>query len=446
MANVLPAIEPEQSLPVWDLIVVGAGAAGLVAAATAAARGKRTLLLEKNRKPGVKILMSGGTRCNITQATDNRGIVEAYGPPGRFLHSSLAALSVQETIALFESEGVATKVEFTGKIFPASDKALDVLNALLRRLERSGAELALGEALVEIGLVETGLVEIERADGEGKSRGFILRTVKRQLYARNLLITTGGQSYPGAGTTGDGYRFAEQFGHTIVPPRPALVPVTTDAEWVRSLRGITIPDVRVRVVEPPAEGAKSSKPRVLADRRGSLLFAHFGLSGPAILDVSRAVSGHEHPRTLSLVCDFLPELSPAELESQIQDRAAAAGKKQLVNLLPEELPHRLCEALLVAVGLDPALRAAEVGAKVRGRAVEAIKQQAIPVSGTCGFGKAEVTAGGVALAEVDSKTMQSKLAAQLYLAGEVLDLDGPIGGYNFQAAWSTGYLAAISVD
>jgi len=311
-----------------------------------------------------------------------------------------------------------------------------VLNALLRRLEHSGTALALDEALVEIERVAT-------QDDDG---GFHLRTSTRQLRARNLLITTGGQSYPGSGTTGDGYRFAAQFGHTIVPPRPALVPVTTDAQWVRSLRGITIPDVRVRVVVPPDENAKSSKPRVLADRRGSLLFAHFGLSGPAILDVSRAVSRHEHPRTLSLLCDFLPELSAAELESQIQDRAAAAGKKQLVNLLPEELPHRLCEALLVASGLDPALRAAEVGAKVRGRAVEAIKQQAIPVSGTCGFGKAEVTAGGVALGEVDSKTMRSKLAAGLYLAGEVLDLDGPIGGYNFQVAWSTGYLAAISVD
>lgn len=420
----------------WDVIVVGAGAAGLVAAATAAARGKRTLLLEKNRKPGVKILMSGGTRCNITQATDNRGIVAAYGPPGRFLHSALAALGVQETIAMFESEGVATKVEPTGKIFPASDKALDVLNALLRRAERSGVALALDEALLEI----------ERNDV-----GFLLRSSKRHLRTTNLLITTGGQSYPGCGTTGDGYRFAAQFGHTIVPPRPALVPVTTDAAWVRNLRGITIPDVRVKVVEPAGEQveakkSKSGKPRVLADRRGSFLFAHFGLSGPAILDVSRAVSGHDHPRTLSLVCDFLPDISSADLDALLRGRAETAGKKQLVNLLPEELPHRLCEALLAASGLEPTLRAGEVGSKVRAQAVEALKAQAIPVSGTCGFGKAEVTAGGVSLVEVDSKSLQSKLVPRLYLAGEVLDLDGPIGGYNFQAAWSTGYLAAMSME
>ncbi len=176
------------------------------------------------------------------------------------------------------------------------------------------------------------------------------------------------------------------------------------------------------------------------------MFAHFGLSGPVVLDVSRAVSGHANPRSLSLECDFLPDVSAAKLDECLRDRAAAAGKKQLSNLLPEELPHRLSEALLLAANLDPGLRAAEVGAKVRCHVVAAIKRQAIPISGTCGFTKAEVTAGGVSLAEVDSKTMQSKLVERLYLAGEVLDLDGPIGGYNFQAAWSTGYLAALSME
>ncbi len=416
--------------PAWDVVVVGAGAAGLVAAATAAQRGLRTLLLEKNRRPGVKILMSGGTRCNITQNTDNRGIVAAYGPPGRFLHSALAALGVRESIAMFEAEGVKTKVEPTGKIFPASDKASDVLDALLRRLERSGAVLA----------AEEPLVDLQRTAG-----GFELHTGQRTVHARNLVLTTGGQSYPGCGTTGDGYQVAAALGHTIVPPRPALVPITTDAQWVRGLRGITIPDVQVRVVEPPEPGAKSTKPRTLAERRGSLLFAHFGLSGPAALDVSRAVSGHVHPRALLLVCDFLPALKQNELDDQIRAAAATAGKKQLGNLLPEVLPHRLTAALLEQVGLDPGLRAAEVGTKARGRAVEAVKACGIPVSGTMGFRKAEVTAGGVALGDVDSSTMQSKLVPGLYLAGEVLDLDGPIGGYNFQAAWSTGYLAGSSV-
>ena len=193
----------------WDTVVVGAGAAGLLAAARAAERGKRTLLLEKNRHPGAKILMSGGTRCNLTHATDARGIVAEFGPAGRFLHSALAALSPQDLVELFEREGVRVKVEQeTGKIFPASDKAADVLDALLRRLQRSGATLALEEPLCEL----------ERPDAE--QGGFRLQTAKRSLLTPSVVITTGGQSYPGSGTSGDGYRWAAALGHTIVPPRP----------------------------------------------------------------------------------------------------------------------------------------------------------------------------------------------------------------------------------
>ncbi len=414
----------------WDVVVIGAGAAGLVAAATAAARGQRTLLLEKNTKPGVKILMSGGTRCNITQSTDNRGIVTAYGAQGPFLHSALAALSVADTIALFESEGVATKVESTGKIFPASDKATDVLAALMRRLERSGAVLALGEALLDLHPTE---------------RGFHLSTSRRQLDAARLILTTGGQSYPGCGTVGDGYRWCAALGHTIVPPRPALVPITTDAPWVRQLRGITIPDVALRVVELGLAGDPSAKPRVLAQRRGSLLFTHFGLSGPVVLDVSREVSGHPQPRQLALEVDWLPAIKREACDDALRQRAAAGGKKQAVGLIDDWLPRRLVEALLSEAGILAEHKAAELSGKQRAKLVEAIKALHVPVSGTCGFKKAEVTAGGVALAEVDSRTMQSKLVPGLYLAGEILDLDGPIGGYNFQAAWSTGYLAGQSV-
>ena len=212
----------------WDVIVLGAGAAGLMAAIHAAERGRRTLLLEKNRKPGVKILMSGGTRCNITQNCDNRGIVAAYGPPGKFLHSPLAAFSVQDTVAFFESEGVPTKVEETGKIFPVSDKALDVLDALLRRLRRSGAVLALGEPATDL-----------RKAGDH----FEVTTPQRLLSAAKVIITTGGQSYPGSGTRGDGYPFAARFGHTIITPKPALVPLTVQADWVAELRGVTLTDV-----------------------------------------------------------------------------------------------------------------------------------------------------------------------------------------------------------
>jgi predicted Rossmann fold flavoprotein len=401
----------------WDVVVVGAGAAGLLAACRAAELGRRTLLLEKSRRPGVKILMSGGTRCNLTHDTDSRGIVEAYGPPGKFLHSALAALSVQDLIDLFEAEGVATKVEETGKVFPVSNKAADVLDALLRRLTRSGATLALGEPVLDL----------QRAEG-----GMTVRTSGRSLHARRVILTTGGQSYPGSGTTGDGYRFAAALGHTIVPPRPALVPLSVSLPWVAGLRGVTMPDVAARVREGD---------RVLASRRGSLLFAHFGLTGPVVLDVSRAVSGREELRGITLELDLLPSKSEADLEDFLRRESVAQGKKQLVGVLPEELPRRLGETLLTLAGMPADRKAAALSKAERVALVRAIKHLTVPIAGTLGFKKAEVTAGGISLAEVDSRNMRSKLVPELYLAGEVLDLDGPIGGYNFQAAFSTGWLA-----
>lgn len=412
----------------WDVVVVGAGAAGFVAAERAASRGKRTLLLEKNRKPGVKILISGGTRCNLTHATDARGIVAAYGPPGRFLHSALAALSPANLVALVEAEGVATKIESdTGKIFPASDRALDIRNAFLARLERTNCELALDEALTQI---------------ERSADGFQLTTSKRVLATRKLVITTGGQSYPGCGTTGDGYRFATGLGHSLIPPRPALVPITISTPWVQELTGITIPDTGLRVIDPEIENARL---RVLDSRRGSLLFTHFGLSGPVALDISRVVTAHARPQSLRMECDFLPSVSATAVEEEIKASALASGKKQILSLVPEILPRRLAESVLHAVGLAPEKKAGEMSRSERAALVRALKQSIIAINGTRGFLKAEVTAGGIPLAEVDSRTLESKIVPGLHLAGEVLDLDGPIGGYNFQAAFSTGWLAGLSV-
>jgi predicted Rossmann fold flavoprotein len=405
----------------WDVVVIGAGAAGLLAAIRAGERGRRTLLLEKNKRPGVKILMSGGTRCNITHATDNRGIVEAFGPPGRFLHSALAALSVQHTIDLFESEGVATKTEETGKIFPVSNKAADVLGALLGRLKRSGATLALGEPVKDL----------RRTDA-----GFALTTPLRMIDTSQVILTSGGQSYPGSGTTGDGYAFAARFGHTVVSPRPALVPITVAVPWVADLRGITLPDVAVRIVE---------KDKSLINRRGSLLFAHFGLSGPVILDISRVVSGHAQPEALQLQLDLLPVLREAELDDYLRTEAGASGKKQLAGVLAVDLPHRLADIVMTLASLPAERKAAGLTRADRLRLVQTVKFLRLTVKGTLGFQRAEVTAGGVALDEVDSRTMRSKREPELFIAGEVLDLDGPIGGYNFQAAFSTGWLAGSSV-
>ncbi len=405
----------------WDTIVIGAGAAGLMAAIHAAERGRRTLLLEKNRKPGVKILMSGGTRCNITHDCDNRGIVAAYGQQGKFLHSALAALSVQQTIEFFNGEGVATKIEETGKVFPVSNKALDVLDALLRRLKRSGATLAMEEPVTDL-----------RKSGAD----FEVVTNRRILACPRVILTSGGQSYPGSGTRGDGYGFATKLGHTIVPTRPALVPLTVQAPWVSDLKGLTLADVNVKVLE---------QNRPLLAKRGGFLFAHFGLSGPAPLDVSKAVSRHPNPTSLELELDFLPGRAESELDEFLRNESLASGKKQLAVVLSEVLPRRLCDALLTLTGQPVDRRATGLNKVDRQKLVQAMKRLRVPLRGTLGFEKAEVTSGGVSLDEVDSRTMESKLCPGLFLAGEVLDLDGPIGGYNFQAAWSTGWLAGRNV-
>jgi predicted Rossmann fold flavoprotein len=420
VSKYFPAKEKRLS-PEYDVVVIGAGAAGLVAAIRAAECGRRTLILEKNKRPGVKILMSGGTRCNLTQNTDNRGIITAYGTQGKFLHSALASLSVADSIALFENEGCPTFVEETGKIFPASNRATDVLAALLRRLQRTSATLALNEPVLS---------------WQRDEQGFRLTTPTRELLVPKVILTTGGKSFPGCGTTGDGYRLATEFGHRLIAPRPALVPITSQQPWVKALSGLTLPDVTLRVMEQRTE---------LAARRSSLLFAHFGLTGPAALDVSRAVTGHAKPSTLVATVDLLPDDKEAALLNELQQQAASNGKQQLYTLLAKLVPNRIAEVILALTNIPADRKLAEWGKAERQAVLEHLKRLPIPLSGALGFEKAEVTAGGIPLDEVDSRTMQSKLVPGLYFAGEVLDLDGPIGGYNFQAAWSTGWLAGSSV-
>jgi predicted Rossmann fold flavoprotein len=417
------------------VVVVGAGAAGLLAATRSAERGRRTLLVEKNRKPGVKILMSGGTRCNITHDCDAAGIISAFGSAGPFLHSPLAALGPHELVDLLQAEGLATKIEPGGKIFPKSDRAADVHNALLCRLGRSGAKLALDEAVTNV---------------QREAHGFRLETKTRNLICEKLIVTTGGKSYPGCGTTGDGYAWLSTMGHTIRRPRPALVPLTSDEAWIAELSGVTLPDVRLRVVEdsssePPEQKRRRGKgSATLMERRGSLLFTHFGLSGPVALDVSRAVTGR-NPDEIVLEADFLPSERVEELARRLRALTAGEGKRLVSGLVADELPRRFIDALMRLAMVPPERRAAEFSNQEQSRLIDQLKRSRIPITGSRGFEKAEVTAGGIALDEVDSRTMQSKIVPNLFLAGEILDLDGFIGGYNFQAAFSTGWLAGNSV-
>jgi predicted Rossmann fold flavoprotein len=422
-----------------DVTILGAGAAGLFAAIRAAERGRSVLLLEKNRRPGVKILMSGGTRCNITnarglrdlrvvsgpidpaydsrQTRGSRSIQQAFGDAGgRFLGPALRAFTVEQTVQFFESEGLKTKVEANGKVFPECDRATEVLGAILRRLERSRAELQINSPALDV---------------ERTGDGFLVHTPGGPIETRWVLVAVGGQSYPGCGTTGDGYAIARKFGHTIVPPRPALVPLRVDADWVHELRGTTVPDVEAIVVD--ADG------RRLASRREAMLFAHFGLTGPAVLDVSRTVARHERPDSLTLVVDLLPDIQAEALDSQLAAQARQ-GRARVATLLGEHVSHRLAEALAVASGVPSDRVGPELSRDERRRLVATVKGLRLPIAGTLGFAKAEVTSGGVSLDEVDPTTLESKLVPGLHFVGEVLDLDGQIGGYNFQAAWSGGWL------
>lgn len=406
----------------WDVVIIGAGAAGLFAAAAAAGLGARVLVLEKNRKIGPKILISGGTRCNLTHDCSFREVAAAFGHAERFLLSPLGKLTPQMVVDLIESLGVATYVEAsTGKVFPRSDRALDVRDALWQRACRAGAKFLTGSAVRGVRYQE------------GR---FDCQTDDHVFTARRLILTCGGLSYPGCGTTGDGYEWARQLGHTVTPTHPALTPLLSPASWVHELSGIAIDDT---VAIALGQGKK-----IGYESRAATLFTHFGLSGPAPMNVSRFLTRPSTPMGDGIQLDLLPKLKESDLISNWRQQASDSGRQNLSRLDSFGLPNRLFERLQTISALDPQKRLAECRPAEFVNLAATTKALVIPISGSRGFPKAEVTAGGVALEEVDSRTMQSRRIAGLYLAGEILDLDGPIGGYNFQAAFATGDLAGLS--
>ncbi len=411
----------------WDSIIVGGGAAGLWGAGTAALRGRRVLVLEKNNKSGVKILMSGGTRCNITHACSARQIADRFGKQGRFLLSPLSRMPPEDVVQHFHQMGVSTKVEETGKVFPESNKALDVRDALVTRLLAAGGSLRTGQAVTNV-----------RRSSSGS--GFVVSLANEALLTESVLITTGGLSFSGCGTTGDGYAWLRDMGHSITALRPALTPILSPAAWVHDLSGITLDDASITAL-PDGRIPKGREAQSQASR-GGFLWTHFGCSGPTAMNVSKYLSDLQDYKHASLAIDVLPGLSDSDCLAWL-DRATQGShaQKQIANVLSEKLPKRLISSLLVNANVSGETRMAELAKRHRLAIVERLKGWRIPVCGTRGYPKAEVTAGGVALAEIDSKTMESRLVPGLYLAGEILDLDGPIGGYNFQAAWSTGHTA-----
>ena len=416
-------LQPVGKAENWDAVIIGAGAAGLMAGIRAAELGAKVLLLEKGKKAGVKILMSGGTRCNITHHCSNRDIVKAFGKNGECLHSVLAGFGVEDAVAFFEAEGVQTKVESTGKVFPVSNRASDVLNALLRRLHRAGAVL---------------WNECPVMDLRSVIEGFELSTQMGTIYTEKVLLCSGGKSFPRCGTTGDGYEWVHNLGHTLLATHPSLVPLTTAVAWVKELSGITLKDTLVTA----GIGSK-----VLGTDRGAWLFTHFGFSGPAPMNLSRLLTTANQMGWLKL--DSLPDTKAPVVEEMILATLQPHGKKTIAGLLSqtfgEAIPLRWAEALVAQAAIYPLKKALEMTRSERQKIVAMLKGIELPVSGSSGFEKAEVTTGGVCVKEVNFKTMESKMVPGLFFAGEILDLDGPIGGYNFQAAWSTGWAAGTSL-
>lgn len=404
--------------PAVDVVVVGAGAAGLMAARCAALRGRRTVLLEKNLRPGLKILISGGGRCNLTTTRGGADLERQYGTRrGRWLRHALRSFPPSDLVDLVQGAGVPLREEDLEKIFPVSGRARDVLEALLRLGAAAGVDLRTGQP---VSTVERG------PDG-----GFRVRTPDAAWHCRSVVLATGGLSYPKTGASGDGYRIAQALGHTVTPTMPALAPLLVEDAWVRELAGIVLHGVELAVLDGGG--------RVVNARTRPILFTHKGLSGPAPMDLSGDVE-ERHGATLRF--DFAPGLRPEQLQEQWLAAAASAGRRGVASLLPPELPERLRATLCTLAGADGT--AAQLPRPARQRLLQALKALTLPVARSLGFDHAEVTRGGIPLDEVDARTMASKCCPGLFLCGEVLDVDGPIGGFNFQAAFATGRLAGLS--
>ena len=383
----------------------------------AARRGRRTVLLEKNERPGLKILISGGGRCNLTTTRRGADLEAQFGRRrGRFLRHALRAFPPRALCELFESAGVRLREEDLDKIFPVSQRARDVLDALLGLVGQAGAELRLGAALLGL----------ER-DGDD----FVLQTGRGPLRAASVVLATGGLSYPKTGATGDGYPICRAFGHTITPTFPALAALRVDQPWVHALRGIVLHDVDLASLDRDG--------RVVTVRRRPILFTHRGLSGPAPMDLAGDI---EELGGARVRFDFVPGSNREELERDWLAATAANGTRPVTALLPAHLPERMRAALAARVGVEGSL--ANLSKAARRALAAAAKAFELEVPQSLGYGHAEVTRGGVALDEVDARTMQSKLAPGLFICGELLDIDGPIGGFNFQAAFATARLAGLS--
>jgi predicted Rossmann fold flavoprotein len=398
----------------YDVVIVGAGAAGLMTAIQAAEGGLRVLLLEGQKKVGAKILMSGGTRCNVT----NRAVSEKDFNSGQIIYvrNILRSFTNADTIRFFKDLGVELILEETGKYFPSTHSGKTILDALLRRIDPAkNVTLLCGHKVKAV----------DRQDGL-----FILKGDDFQFQGRKAVLTTGGLSYPSTGSDGTGFRLAQSFGHPMVETTPALTPLTTKEQNLRSLSGVTIEAQLTLIVDGKRHFSC----------RESFLFTHFGFSGPAALDISRHYLRAEGPRQVE--ANFIPDLDENSLQAFLGLIQRESPRKTIKNVLIGMMPQRLAEVILNKAGIDAALAMNQLDKAARKRLIGRCVHYPLEVTGVLGYSKAEVTAGGIDWAEINPKTLESRLAPGLFFAGEILDVDGRIGGFNFQWAWASGYTAA----
>lgn len=403
------------------VIVIGGGAAGLMAALSAAEAGASVLLLEGNEKLGKKIYITGKGRCNVTNACEPAAFMNKVVKNPRFLFSALNAFGPEDMMALLERLGCPVKVERGDRVFPVSEKASDVTRALEKELRRLGVSIRLNTKVSRILVENKAVCGAELEDGT-------------RLDANRVIVATGGQSYPSTGSTGDGFRWMAELGHTVYPPLPSLIALTCGAAWVSALQGLSLKNVRLTL--------KRGK-KVLYSDVGEMLFTHFGISGPLVLSAS-AHMAELAPENVELLLDLKPGLTAQQLDARLLRELDASGKRQLRTLLTTLYPASLAEEMPALCGIPAQTPACEITREQRARLVKAGKELRLPVDGTRPLSEAVVTRGGVSVKEINPATMESKKIHGLYAAGELLDVDAMTGGFNLQIAFSTGHLAGMS--
>jgi predicted Rossmann fold flavoprotein len=417
--NLQSTIHNPQSI--YDIIVIGAGASGMMAAGRAAQCGARVLLLEKMPRVGLKLGITGKGRCNLTNQGEIQPFLDSFSPDGRFLRNCFARFFNQDLMAFFEQRGVPLVVERGGRVFPQSNRALDVVSALMAYLKEYQVKLSKEHPVMEI------RIQAGRVEGVQHSQGI--------LTAPAVILATGGSSYPQTGSTGDGFRMARTAGHTIVPLRPCLIPLTIKEHWVTELQGLSLKNVSASVY---LDGRKKTS------EFGEMLFTHFGISGPIILTLSGQVTDWLKDGQVEISLNLKPALTEKQLDERLKRELQTHHLKGIEGVLKFLLPNRMIPPFLDLLHIPGEKKAHQITAEERHRLRNLLMDLRLTVTGTRPIEEAIITAGGISLKEVDPKTMESKIINGLFLCGEVLDIQGKTGGYNLQAAFSTGWVAGES--